>query len=55
MPTSDFFQKYLVLNPNFQGRQMPVFPSADAHTITDYFKSGSTSKASSSNETKKRF
>jgi len=51
-----FFQKYLVLNHNFQGGKCQFFTSAaDAHAIIDYFISGSTNKASSSNETKKRF
>jgi len=36
---------------------MPILPSrpTDAHAIIDYFISGSINKASSSNETKKRF
>jgi len=35
---------------------MSDFPQpTDAHAIIDYFISGSTNKASSSNETKKRF
>jgi len=58
MPTSVFFQKYLVLNPNFQaGSKCPFcLPCpADAHAIIDYFISGSINKASSSNKTKKRF
>jgi len=42
MPTSVFFQKYLVPNPNFQGGTNARFPPADAHVIIDYFKSGST-------------
>jgi len=50
-----FFQKYLVLNPNFQGANGRFAPPADAHKIIDHFISGSTNKASSSNEPKKRF
>jgi len=53
-----FIQKYFVLNPNFQaGGKCPFcLPGpADAHAIIDYFMSGSINKASSSNETKKRF
>jgi len=50
-----FFQKYLVLNPNFQGENARFAPPADAHAIIDYCISGSTNKASSSNEKKKRF
>jgi len=50
-----FFQKYFVLNPNFQGANARFAPPADAHKIIDYFISGSTNKASSSNQTKKRF
>jgi len=55
MPTSVFFNKYLVPNPKFQGENARFAPPADAHAIIDYFISGSTNKASSSNETKKSF
>jgi len=55
MPTSVFFQKYLVLNLTFQGGLNACFPPADAHAIFDYFISGCINKASSSNETKKHF
>jgi len=34
---------------------MPVYPPADAHAMIDYFISGSTNKASSSNETNNVF
>jgi len=52
------FQKYLVLNPNFQaGDKWPFcLPCpGDAHAIIDYFISGSINKATSCNEKKKRF
>jgi len=49
------FEKYLVLNPNFLGGKRAFAPPANAHAIIDYFISGSTNKASSSNEPKKHF
>jgi len=55
MPTSDFSRNIWFLNPNFQGGKCPFSPPADAHAITDYSMSGSTNKASSSNEAKKHF
>jgi len=57
MPTSGFSRNIWFLIPISRGGQMPVLPPplADAHAIIDYFIAGSTNKASSSNETNKRF
>jgi len=55
MPTSDFSRNIWFLNPNFQGGKCPFSPTANARAIIVYFMSGSTNKASSSIEAKKRF
>jgi len=56
MPTSVFFQKYLVLNPNFHGgtnaRFPPVRTPMRSLTILNHVPQ---TKASSTHETKKRF
>ena len=49
------FRKYLVLNPNLQGGKRAFAHPANAQAIIDSFMSGSTNKASSSNEPKKDF
>jgi len=50
-----FSRNIWFLFPISKGGKCSFFYPADAHAITDYFISGSTNKASSSNETKKRF
>jgi len=56
MPISVFFRNIWFLIPSSIVVQMPVLRApADANAIIDYFISGSTNKASSFNETKKRF
>jgi len=53
MPTLVFSRNTWFLIPIPKG-QMPVLPT-DVHAIINYFISGSTNKASSSNDMKKRF
>jgi len=54
IPTSGFSRHIWFLIP-ISRENARFAPPADAHAIIDYFISGSTNKASSSNETKKRF
>jgi len=56
MPTSGFSRNIWFLIPIFweENGHLPPCP-ANAHAIIDYFISGSTNKASSSNEPKKHF
>jgi len=56
MPTSGFTRNVCFLIPiSRRGANARFSTPADAHAIIDYFISGSTNKASSPNETKKRF
>jgi len=55
MPTSGFSRNIWFLIPIFMGANARFSHHANDHAIIDYFILGSTNKASSSSETKKRF
>jgi len=55
MPTSGFSRNVWFLIPISIGANARFAHPANVHAMIDYFISGSTNKASSSNETKKRF
>ena len=55
MPTSGFSKNFWFLIPISREGKPAFAPPANAHAIIDYFISGFTNKASSSNEPKERF
>jgi len=55
MPTLGFLINFWFLIPISRGETGIPSPPANAYVIIDYFISGFTNKASSSNEPKKRF
>jgi len=55
MPTSGFSKNFWFLIPISREGKPAFAPPANARAIIDYFISGFTNKASSSNEPKKRF